>query len=119
MAVIPKSDKSRLTSVSGYRGISLLSVPGKCFEKLIISRLSKYLVRTNNIRNQQYSFKVKISTEHAIKRVTDFLLEFRVKNWRSCDVALDFKGAFDNVWHLKILSKLSYHNIEKGIKMMS
>jgi hypothetical protein len=29
---IPKTDKSKLQTVKGYRGISLLSIPGKCLE---------------------------------------------------------------------------------------
>ena len=37
---IPKSDKTKLHSVQGYRSISLLSVPGKCSEKLVIERLN-------------------------------------------------------------------------------
>ena len=35
---IPKSRKTKLHSVQGYRGISLLSIPGKCLEKLVIGR---------------------------------------------------------------------------------
>jgi len=32
VTAVPKADKTKLRSVEGYRGISLLSIPGKCLE---------------------------------------------------------------------------------------
>jgi hypothetical protein len=43
---IPKSDKTELKSVQGYRGISLLPIPRKCLEKLVIERLNYFLENT-------------------------------------------------------------------------
>jgi len=37
---IPKSDKTKLQSVQGYRGIILLSSSGKCLQTLVIERLN-------------------------------------------------------------------------------
>jgi len=39
---IPKADKSKHRSVEGFRGISLLSTPGKCLEKIVIRRLNHF-----------------------------------------------------------------------------
>ena len=109
IAVIPKTDKNKLSSVNGYRGISLLSIPGKCFEKLTVKRLSEHLIRTGNIKQQQYGFKTGLSTEMAIRKVVEFTQDCKTKNLRSCIVALDFKGAFDNAWHPKILAMLKHY----------
>jgi hypothetical protein len=43
---IPKSDKNKLHCVQGYRGINLLSFPGKCLEKLATERLNYFLEST-------------------------------------------------------------------------
>lgn len=51
---IPKSDKTKLRSVQGYCGISLLSIPGKCLQKLVIERLNYFFVSKGQIPPQQY-----------------------------------------------------------------
>ena len=40
---ITKSDKNKLHSALGYRGIILLHIPGKCLEKLVTERLNTIL----------------------------------------------------------------------------
>jgi len=50
---IPKADKTKLRSVEGYRGISLLSIPEKCLEKLVIERLNHFLETTGQISSLQ------------------------------------------------------------------
>jgi hypothetical protein len=40
---IPKSDRNNTHSVQGYRGICLLSIPGKYLEKLVTERLNYFV----------------------------------------------------------------------------
>ena len=103
---IPKADRSKLHSVSGYRGISLLSVPGKCLEKLVIERLNHFLVSSNCIPPQQYGFTQGKSTTDAIKAVIEFVRNTRSTGHKCCLLALDIVGAFDNAWHPDILALL-------------
>ena len=70
---IPKSDKTKLHSVKGYRGISLLSIPGKCLEKLVTGRLNYFLEITGQIPSLQYRFTAGSSTADAIKTVSEFV----------------------------------------------
>jgi len=103
---IPKADKTKLRSVEGYRGISLLSVPGKCLEKLVIERLNYFLETTGQISPLQFRFTAGSSTADAIKSVSDFVGRSRKRGLKCCLLALDIAGAFDNAWHPGILARL-------------
>jgi hypothetical protein len=68
---IPKSDRTKLHSVQGYRGISLLSIPGKCLEKLAIERLNYFLESAGHTPPQQYGFTASRPTADATKAVSE------------------------------------------------
>jgi hypothetical protein len=85
---IPKSDKSKLHTVQGYRGISLLSIPGKSLEKLVIGRLNYFLETTRQIPPQQYGFTAGRSTADAIKTVIEFVSFSRKQGTKCCLLAL-------------------------------
>jgi len=67
---IPKADKSKHRSVEGFRGISLLSVPGKCLEKIVIGRLNHFLATNGHIAPLQFGFTAGRTTADAIETVT-------------------------------------------------
>ena len=73
IVVIPKSDKTKAHSVAGYRGISLLAIPGKCLEKLLVGRLNYFLNINAHIHPQQYGFTEGRYTVDAIKVVVEFV----------------------------------------------
>ena len=97
----------------------LLPIPGKSLEKLTVRRLSSHLIKTNNTRHQQYGFKAGLCMDKAIERVTDFIRESKERNLRTCLLALDFKGAFDNAWHPKILERLRQYRCPYNIYQLS
>jgi retron-type reverse transcriptase len=103
---IPKADKTKLCSVEGYRDISLLSVPGKCLEKLVIERLKYFLETTGQISSLQFGFTAGRSTADAIKTVSDFVGHNRKRGLKCCVLALDITEAFDNAWLPKFLARL-------------
>jgi hypothetical protein len=103
---IPKTDKSKLHTVQGYRGSSLLSIPGESLEKLVIGRLNYFLETIGKIPPQQYGFTVGRSTADAIKTVIEFVSVSRKQGTKCCLLALDISGAFDNAWHPGILARL-------------
>ena len=112
---IPKADKTKLHSVAGYRGISLLSIPGKCLEKLLTQRLNYFLRSSGKIPQQQYGFTEGKSTADAIGEVTKFVRQSRQLGLKSCLVTLDISGAFDNAWHPGILHILQKMNCPTNI----
>jgi hypothetical protein len=56
---------------------SLLSIPGKCLEKLVIERLNYFFESTGQIPPQQYGFTAGRSTADDIKTVLDFVRHSR------------------------------------------
>jgi len=68
---MPKSDRNKLQSVQGYRGISLLSIPGKCLEKLVTEKLNYFLETAGHTPPQQYGFTAGKSTVDAKNAVSE------------------------------------------------
>ena len=112
---IPKADRRKLLSVTGYRGISLLSIPGKCLEKLVMERLNFFLQEKTLIPPEQYGFIVGKSSSDAIKAVSDYVHQSRSKGLKSCLISLDISGAFDNAWHPSIKARLREINCPPNI----
>ena len=95
------------TIVTSYRPISLLSIPGKLFERIISNRISNHLENSGYFVNSQYGFRRR-------KRTTDALIRF------SHDIAMalhfndlfvpllfDAEKAFDKVWTEGLMFKLT------------
>ena len=57
--------------VSNYRPISLLSNINKILEKLVFSRMFKFLDENNCIYSHQFGFRPKHSTNHALVNITE------------------------------------------------
>jgi hypothetical protein len=112
---ISKSDKNKLHSVQGYRGISLLSIAGKCLEKLVTERLSYFLESAGHTPPQQYGFTAGRSMVDAIKTVSEHVSYCRRIGQKCCLLALDKAGAFDNAWHPGILAQLWNLNCSPNI----
>ena len=69
--VIPVHKKGAHNYPSNYRPISLLSVFGKLFEKLMFKRLYEYLHNLNTFYPLQFGFREKHSTNHVLISVTE------------------------------------------------
>ena len=69
--VIPIFKKGDQTSVNNYRPISILSVINKIFEKILYSRLIKFVDKSNILYKYQFGFRKKHSTEHALIELVD------------------------------------------------
>ena len=115
---IPKSDKTKLHSVQGYRGISLLSIPGKCLEKLVIERLNYFLESAEHIPPQQHGFIAGRSTADAKEAVLESVCHSRQIRQKCCLLALDKVGALDNAWDPGILARLWKLNCPPNITIL-
>lgn len=102
---IPKAGKdSQLPS--NNRPISLLSNPGKVFEKLILNRLEAHVSENNLFIKQQFGFRQGHSTVQQILRITErAALNFN-RNRSTGLVLLDLEKCFDAVWHDGLIHKL-------------
>ena len=93
------------TVPNNYRPISLLSNLNRIFEKLMYSRLIKYIDKHNILDNSRYGFRAGSSTSHAILDIIETIQQNVDNKLFSCAVFIDLKKAFDTVGHSKLLKK--------------
>lgn len=103
MIVKPGKDPTR---PGNYRPISLLEVPGKVFEKIIVSRLRDHLDNENLYNQGQYGFRRWRGTTHAIAIATETIAIHQASGYRCNLVLRDVSKAFDKVWHTGLKYKI-------------
>ena len=96
--LIPKPNKPTTDPIN-YRPISLLKVPSKIFEKIINSRLRKYLEHNNCLPHSQHGFRKHRSTDTALAVTTEAIAKAASKKKQCCLVLKGVSKAFDKVWH--------------------
>ena len=69
--IIPVFKKGSQSCLCNYRPISLISVFSKLLEKLAYNRLIKFLEKNKILFENQYGFRAKHSTDHAILCIID------------------------------------------------
>ena len=69
--VIPVYKKGSQTFLSNYRSIALLSAFNKFLEKLTCNRLVDFLEKKKVVFDNQFGFRAKHSTDHAIISIDD------------------------------------------------
>ena len=99
---------------SNYRPISLLSNFNKIVEKLMFSRLSKFLSSNNCIYDLQYGFRSGHSTIHALISLTEDIRNAMDNNLFAVGVFIDLQKAFDTVHHNILLHKMQFYGV-RGI----
>jgi len=88
-----KNDKC---DCKNYRGISLLSAPGKVYTKMIQERLKRYVNRID--AEEQAGFRAGRGTIDQIIVMRQLSEKFYEKNRTLHNNFIDFKQAFDSVW---------------------
>ena len=109
--VVPIHKKGSSYLVSNYRPISLLSIFNKLIEKLMYNRIISYLEKFSILHNNQFGFRSKHSTTHALLLLTDRIQRSIDNGTYSCGIFLDLCKAFDTVDHKILLAKLEYYGI--------
>ena len=101
---IAKTGKSSLDP-NNYRPISLLSVIGKIYGKIITKRLTSYLETTKKYEHpHQYGFRNNRSTMSCIAMNYEFIARHTAYSYESrvSVVGRDIKGAFNHLWHPRV-----------------
>ena len=109
--VIPIYKKGDAQELGNYRPISLLTAFSKILEKIVYSRLSKFLHDCNILRDTQYGFRQKHSTIHAILTLVHKIAKAIDDHSHTIGIFLDFSKAFDTINHNILLYKLSHYGI--------
>ena len=94
--------------ISNYRPISVLSTFSKIFEKVVSTRLVKYLDVNNILHKSQFGFRAKLSTSMALLELVDEISKSIDEKKYTVGVFLDLAKAFDTVNHQILLSKLNH-----------
>jgi len=103
--------KNSKLAVGNYRPISLLSNINKVFEKLLHTRLVNFLDNNNIIYNNQFGFRKKHGTNHAMIALTELIRSSLDKNEFTAGIFIDLQKAFDTVEHKILLKKLQHYGI--------
>ena len=101
---VPKSPNSPF--VSDYRPISITPVLSKVYEKLVASRLGRFLENEGVLPNNQYGFRKGLGTTDALLHVSHVLQSALDRGNEAKLVQIDFSAAFDRVNHKCLLFKL-------------
>ena len=97
-----------------YRPISVLPCFSKLLEKVMYNRLIKFIEINKILSNQQYGFRKKRSTEHAIIEIIDKISKRIDEGNYTIGIFLHLSKAFDTVNHKILLEKLQHYGI-RGI----
>jgi hypothetical protein len=104
ITMIPKPGKPA-NEVTSYRPISLLLIPSKIFEKLLLNRIRNGTEIQGITSDYQFGFREHHSTIQQSHRIVNKITASLVKKF--CTAAfLDNAQAFDKVWHTGLLYKI-------------
>ena len=107
--IITLPKKGNLQMYQNYRTISLISHPSKVTLKILLNRLKPQAEEI--IAEEQAGFRAGRSTSEQIFNLR-ILCEKHLQHQQSlCHVFIDFKKAFDKVWHAALWATMRKYNI--------
>ena len=115
--IIPIFKKGSRLKASNYRPISLLYNINKIFEKVVFNRVYSFLNKYDCFYKNQFGFRPKHSTEHALINITEKIREtldaHSGHRKYACGIFVDFQKAFDTVNHNILIEKLDHYGIRE------
>ncbi|KAK8768859.1 hypothetical protein V5799_014676 [Amblyomma americanum] len=108
VVMIPKPGKK--LQVENLRPISLTSCLGKMYERIITKRIQSHLERNQLYPDSMYGFRAHLSTQDVLLQLKEEVLEKMPRSGENVVMALDIKGAFDNVSHAAIMEGINDTN---------
>ena len=113
--VVAIHKKNSRNCVNNYRPISLLSITGKIYEKIICKRLTDHLEKHHLLSLKQFGFRKERSTADLLLKMSSAWNKSLDKREDIYVMALDIAGAFDRVWHAGLISKIKSLGIDGNL----
>src|ERR1700733_229235 len=114
--IVPIHKKGDKTECNNYRAISLLSIPGKVYTKVIQQRLRRYVEQA--MSEEQAGFRKGRSTINQIFVIRQISEKYIEKNRTLYNNFIDYKQAFDSVWQEGLWRTLRYHGIPEELVVL-
>jgi len=109
--VTPVHKKGPTTAVSTYRPISVMCVPCKILERVVVSKINNHLIENNILCSKQHGFVRGHSTcTNLLESLNDWTLNAQ-ENCYTAVIYVDFSKAFDVVQHDKLFARLHSYGI--------
>ena len=115
--IIPLFKGGNKNTVSNYRPVSLLPLPGKMLEKIVHRGLTNFIENNDLLSNNQSGFRKNYSTTKSIIDLNDIIFENMNNSNVTAAVFIDLRKAFDTVDHSILLKKLEKFGIKNEIFM--
>ena len=111
--IITLPKKGNLQQCQNYRTISLISHPSKVMLKILLSRLKPQAEKI--IAEEQAGFRSGRSTTEQICNLRIICEKYRQHQQDLYHVFVDFKKAFDRVWHAALWATMRWYNINANL----
>ena len=100
--IFPVHKKGDKQIIKNYRPISLLSIAGKLFERLLYDRMFEFFKESNLVPKNQSNFRPDNSCNNKLLSTTHEIYQSFNDNLEVRAVLLDISKAFDKVWHKSV-----------------
>ncbi len=110
--IVPVFKSGKKDESNNYRPVSLLPACSKLLEKVVEAQLRKCLDDHNILYRNQYGFRPKHSTEHAVIKFVENIYNRKAQGRQTISIFADLKKAFDTVDHEILCKKLELYNID-------
>lgn len=114
--IIPIFKSGDRNNINNYRPISILSAFSKIYEKVITTRLVRYLENNNLLTTFQHGFRSNRSTETAVLHFINNVYKFLEEKSYVVGIFIDLSKAFDMLNHNILFDKLSHIGI-RGVPL--
>ena len=113
-ALIPIPKKGDLSLRNNYRGIVLMSIPAKLYNRILLSRIRNAL--DSHLRNNQNGFRPHRSTTQHVLALRRLIEGCQTKQVNLVVTFIDFKKAFDSIRWAALDNILSAYGIPPKLR---